>query len=329
MNRKSTLEDIAKRANVSKSTVSKAFSSATDIGEDTRKDILKAAEELGYKPKHRNSLKRVGFLIQNTDYQNENDFAFQILMSFKSLCAENGYEVVIQSFDSNKSTEKTYESILEENEFIGAFIIGLDLEHTYFNQIATTGFPTVMFDNYIDNELVTGVSVDSILGISLAVEHLVKCGHKRIGLLNGNPCSMVSHERLNGYIVGLSQNRLAYDKSLTLFTDYCFQSGINAAEYFKEKQVTAVICASDIIAIGLIKKLKVIGIKVPADISVTGYDNIPLSQYMNPELTTIEQDRIRIGEAAFWALDDLIKGKKGVKIILPPKLIIRESTRKI
>lgn len=327
-----TIKDIAERLGVAVSTVSKGLNGASDISADMRQLVLDTAVEMGYASKKMRSktIRKMCIFVENMDYENIDKFGYDIVMGFKLAAARSQIEVDVISTNLTMQLEEKYDSYMLKNGYCGAFLIGFNLHDDWIKQLTKTTVPTVLFDNYIsDNTHVGYVGTDSFEGIRLAVEHLADLGHKKIAFLNGAKNSMVSLERHQAFIQSMTELGLEPNDNLMaygLFDPDCAHTYVPG---FVNNGATAIVCSSDMIASGVITELESLGLKVPADISVTGYDDIPAAAVLNPPLTTIRQDRIDLGKSAFLLLDGLTNNVTISKLLLRAKFIERHSTKKI
>jgi DNA-binding LacI/PurR family transcriptional regulator len=337
-NKQVTIRDVAKKAGVSIGTVSRAFNNYSDISEKTRKNIIGIAEELGYKPsvlaKPSGSGKshRLGMLIEDYDTGAIlNPIVFETLMAFKNAATKQGFETIILSTTTDMQKNEDLSKLFAEKNLDGAFIMGIKLSDNYYKELTNIEYPCVLFDVSIKNPKTTCVGVDSTKGAFMAVEHLIKLGHKKIAFINGHKDAFVSYERLDGYYLALNRYSIPIDEELIEYADFTSRGGNIAAEKLinSGKEFTAVFCASDLMAVGAVEMFDSIGLKVPEDISMVGFDDITLAQYMNPKLTTIRQDREKIGESAANVLVNLINGQCFDRIVIMPELILRESTKEL
>lgn len=333
-----TIRDVAKKAGVSVGTVSRAFNNYSDISEKTRNAILAISEELGYKPNmggkssavNRNY--RIGMLIE--DYDNGgilNPIVFETLMAFKNTATRQGYETIILSTTTDMQKSQNLTKLFNEKNLDGAFIMGIKLSDDYYHQLSNIEYPCVVFDINVKNSKTSCVGVDNTKGAFMAVEHLIKLGHKKIAFINGHMDAFVSYERLDGYYLALNRYGITIDEDLIIHSDFTSKGGEIAAEKLLSlgKDFTAVFCASDLMAVGAIQTFDSLGISIPDKVSVIGFDDINIGQYISPKLTTIRQDREKIGESAANVLVNLINGQSFDRIVIMPELIIRESTREL
>ncbi|MGH4051619.1 MAG: LacI family DNA-binding transcriptional regulator [Clostridium sp.] len=330
-----TIKDVAKKAGVSISTVSRAFNNYADISEATRENILQIADNLGYSPnivaRSLSGAKnyRLGLLVE--DY-NESDYViYRMFMAFKSVVSDYGYETIILSTTSDMQKGNKLEKLFKEKQLDGALILGLKMTDDYFRQLESMSYPCVLHDVFIKNHRVGCVGVDNIKGSILAVEYLLEQGHTKIGFINGHKEALVSYERLDGYYLALSRRGIKIEDDLIISGGFSYEGGKSAAEHLIENHgdITAIYCASDLMALGAIEGLKNMGYDIPKDISIVGFDDINLCNFVTPKLTTIKQDMDKIGKAAANLILSIISEQYLGRIVIEPELIERESTIKI
>lgn len=329
-----TIKDIAERLGIAVSTVSKGLNGASDISEEMRQLVLDTAVEMGYaskKLRSRNTT-RVCIFIEdcNMDYETIDQFGYELVMGFKLGAAGRNWEVTVIPSNLTLQTTEKYDSYMLKNGFSGAFLLGFTLHDDWLKQLHKTTVPTVLLDNCIPgNHHVGYVGTDSDEGISLAVSHLVAMGHTRIAFLNGSQNSMVSEERSIAFHKCLRENNIIPDPDLTAYGYYAPDCAKYHVPGFIEHGATAIVCASDLIASGVISELHRMNLKVPDDVSVIGYDDLPIASQLSPKLTTVRQDRYDLGKSAALMLDGLIRGVSLSKLLLRAKFIPRESTKRM
>lgn len=337
-NKTVTIKDVAKKAGVSVSTVSRALNNYSDINLETKEQILKIAEELGYKPNiiarslSSNKSFRLGMLVEDYEMSGMlNPLVFEMLMSFKNTATRLGYETVLLSTTSDVQKNEKLSKLFIDKQLDGMFIMGLKMTDEYYRELSQIDKPCVLFDINLNNTNVGCVGVDNTRGAFLAVEHLIKLGHKKIGFINGHKDAYVSYERLDGYFLAHNRYALNVDNTLIEYADFTDKGAEDAVERLlsKHKDLTAIFCASDIMAIGALNKLNDLGYSVPDDVSLVGFDGIYLSQCVSPKLTTIRQDTTKIGEAAANLLVNLINEQHIGRVVIEPEIVIRESTKQV
>lgn len=324
-----TIKDIADKLGIAVSTVSKGLNGASDVSNEMKQLVLDTAVEMGYSPRRMRSAstKKVCVMIENMDYENIGQFGYEIVMGFKMAAAARKWEVDVIPSDLNMQVSEKYDSFMLKNGYSGAFLCGFTLHDTWISQLQHTSVPTVLLDNYIEGCNHVGyVGTDSFEGISLAVTHLKNLGHKKIAFLNGTKNSMVSEERYQAFLLSMNNNGLTPDSDLIAYGRYEPDCAKEYTKSFVDAGATAILCGSDMIASGVIKELNRLGLKSPADVSVMGYDDLPIACQLSPALSTIRQDRLDIGKSANLILDGLINGVTVSKLLLRAKLILRDST---
>jgi len=323
-----TIKDIANKLGIAVSTVSKGLNGASDISEETRQLVLDTAVEIGYASKKVQRLgnRKVCILIENMEYDNIDQFGYEIIVGFKLSAARRHCDISVIPSNLNLQTQEKYDSFMLEHGYSGAFLLGFMLHDDYIKQLYKTMVPTVLLDNYIPNKHVGYVGTDGYNGIDLAVQNLVNNGHKRIALLNGSKNSMVTDERYLAFTQSMAKYSMKVDPALIANGYYVPECAKDHVSFFLQNGATAIVCASDLIASGVIAELNRLGKRVPEDVSVIGFDDLPIAQHLTPTLTTIRQDRVAIGKSAFMMLEELIGGVSISKLLLKPELIIRNST---
>lgn len=332
-----TIDDIARAAGVAKSTVSKVFNKHKGVAEKTRKEVLEVAGRLNYRPsmiarslKSRKT-KAVGLVLPNI----VNPFFPAILKGVGDVATENDYVVVFCDSDNRKEKESLYFQIFENRWVDGivfSVITGDEEEENYIRSICERGTPVVLIDREIEDYFTNVVMIDNKKAAFAATTHLLELGHKRIGHIAGpqNVTSFV--KRLEGYKDALEKYGINFDAELVVEgKDTSVESGGHAAgQLFKKKNVTftAVFASNDLMAIGCMKELQKNGLRVPEDVSIVGFDNIPLASLVTPSLTTVAQPAYQIGVEAMSLLIKNMEKENSLKskIILPTELVVREST---
>lgn len=319
-----TIKEIADALGISTSTVSKALNNATDVSEKTRKKVQDYADSVGFSFKNVGPQKRICMLFENMDSQSNLQVGYSVLTGFQHAANNFHYEVVVEH--CTDKCAPNLKDLCRDNNFIGVMVLGTKLTSDIIKQLETTDIPVMLMDSYVKNPKVSCISSDNINSISAIVENLIENGHKNIGFLGGEKSSLVSRERFAGYVTALSGADIEYKHDLVQYGNFTEEGGRACAKYFYDKKVTAVVCASDIMAIGLIRGLKELGVKVPEDISVSGFDDLEITRYFSPALTSVKQDFFMLGKTAFNLLRQSIKGYETKRIILQAEPIFRKST---
>lgn len=327
-----TIKDIADRLGIAPSTVSKGLNDANDISPELKKLVLDTSIEMGYvtKKMKKGIRKRLCIFIENMQYRNPTDFGFDIILGFKQAAVRNNWEVTITPMTPMLQLRDPYDRYMVKNNFHGGFLIGFALKDPWMTQLSTTTIPTVLFDNYIiKNPNVAYVGTDSFEGIDMAIDHLTELGHTKIALLNGSLNSMVTHNRYDAYITSMRNHKLKVDENLIAHGYYVEDSAKYHLPSLIAHGATAIICGNDLLAVGAIKECEHLEIKVPQELSIIGFDNLPIAEEISPALTTIGQDRINLGRCSYSTLFLLIDKVSASKSLLRPQLIVRDTTCKI
>ena len=209
-----TIQDIAQKMNVSIATASKALNGSSDIAEDTRRQIREYAAQVGYRSRKSLSCNGRLALLWGKEIQSGDFGALaKIAEAFCKTAQQERYEVVVKTMAEEGFRLNDY---LADHHFYGAFLLDLNFFSPVYAQLKKTRYPLVLLDNYLtDNERISGIGSENILSTECAVDYLVSLGHKKIAFLDGERQSLVSAERLAGYILGLSKNSIEYRCELT------------------------------------------------------------------------------------------------------------------
>ncbi|MCU9613169.1 LacI family transcriptional regulator [Caldibacillus lycopersici] len=331
-----TLKDLARITGYSVTTVSRALNGYDDVNKETRDIILAAAEKLEYTPNiNAQSLvtkrsKTIGFLVSDLKRESAKDnFTFEVLCGISEFVTEAGYEMILLSTSSSKQKNKTFRQIVSERNLEGIIIQGLKKEDPYLQEAIKGSVPTVLVDIPIENETTGYVTSNQHDSVKKAIKYLARLGHRNIAYMNGHKHAYVSEIRYQSYKEGLSEAGLEVDENLVCYGDYEEEKAYRASLDFllSNPEVTAFFCASDIMALGVLKAAKELKLDVPKDLSIIGFDNILLTQYTSPTLSTIGQKPFELGKRGTELLLEIIQNSSTQRhIIIQNELILREST---
>ena len=327
-----TIKDIAKHLGISISTVSKGLNGASDISDDLRQLVLDTAVEMGYSTKRskKEEFRKLCIFVENMDYESIDSFGYDIVLGFKQNAFRHKWDVTIVPITPEFQEQEKYDTYLLKHGYCGAFLIGLALQDEWMSQIKTTTMPTVLFDNCIDgNPNVCYIGTDSYEGIHMAVEHLCNLGHKKIAFINGSLYSLVSDQRQEAFESSMKEFGLSVNSKLMARGYFVADSAKYHVPTFLDAGATAIVCGNDLLAQGVIEYCTANGYRVPEDISVVGFDNIPIAATTEPPLTTISQQRNELGKCAYVILNSLILHISISKTLLRPQLVERESTTRV
>lgn len=324
-----TIQDIANKLGVSKGTVSKALNGASDISETLQKQILETAVEMGYTKLHRQKTapKKLCILIENMDYEEPHQFGYDIILGFRQMAEPAGYEVHIVPTTEKLQKTISYDIFMLQHDYLGAFVLGFSLNDPWMKDFQTSRTPAVLYDNYIKtNPTIAYVGVDNKEGMELAISHLIKLGHKKIGYLSNALGSHIMQIRHKAFFNALKQNGLKSDPTYAGSSYYITQCMEKHLPRLLKLGMTAIICSHDLIANAAMIQCQQLGYHVPKDISIIGFDDLPICAYTSPPITTIRQERIQLGKSGYYALDSLRNQVSIGTLLLHAQLIVRDST---
>jgi LacI family transcriptional regulator len=334
-----TISDVAHQAGVSKATVSAVLNDTGSVKESTRDRVLAAMEVLNYRPSQpagRAGARRprsIGILIKEID----NPYYAEVVLGARAQASQKGYTLLVVSSEGEYEAERRAVELLRAIDVDGLIATPVLDEHadlSHFFELKRRNFPFVLLEE-VRGVPASLVDVDNVDASRRAVEHLIALGHTRIAHFAGPGYSMHSWERIDGV-------RRAYSASHLVFTDDdIVPAGAHLADgyraafaYFRARaphdRPTAVTCYNDLVAVGVCRALAELGLRVPDDVSVVGYDDVPLTEYLPVALTTVRVPKFKMGEIAAQMLIRHVESKTGVppqKVFLDAELVVRGSTR--
>lgn len=322
-----TLDDIAQELGVSKSTVSKALNGAKDVSKAMRQTVLEKAVEMGYTRTLRSaSSPRIAVFILNMDYRKPEDFGYDIVVGFRKAAEPAGFRVEIVTLDQEIQQGIRYDEYMVLNNYCGGLFLGMSLLDPWIQEFKTCKTPTVLYDNHISgNPNVTDVGVDNAAGMEMAVRHLKALGHNKIGYLSSALGAYVYQQRYLAFFQALRNCGLPHDESLAGSSYHINDCLSLHLPRLLDEGCTAIVCSHDILANSVMVHCNELGLQVPRDISILGFDDIPLCRYTTPPLSTIRQDRANLGKSAYYALSCQLHKIHHSSLLLHPELIQRGS----
>jgi len=331
-----TIKDVAKEAGVSYATVSHVINETRHVEPETEERVKKALKKLDYSPNimarslRGGQSKTIGLIVPDTS----NLFFAEIARKIEDIGFQQGYSVIIGNSDNDLNKQKNYIDTLIAKNVDGVIFIStgsqeLDLEIFPQNKI-----PIVVADRDMSLEIADVVLLNNKEGGYIATRHLAELGHKKIGCITGPNSLSPSMERVEGYKKALIDFDIIFHSNLIEVGDFQFKGGEQATDKLLKNNpdITAIFVLNDMMAIGAMRAARRHGLVLPDDLSIVGFDNIELSEFITPSLTTIAQPFGEIASIAVRLLIERIQGnwenRKNQRKIFPPKLIIRESTIK-
>ena len=324
-----TLQQIAQRAGVSTPTISKVLNGRPDVAPATRERILRVLHEQQYLPRGASTLpmahKHIELVFDALTSPNNLEMMRGVLQA----AAEQGGHVAVSTVPENVNA-RLWVNELERVGRVGLIMVTSRLSPEQHQRLEEAALPLVLIDpiNPVDQSL-PSVGASNWQGGMSAVQHLLELGHRRIAMLRGYEC-LVDDARYHGYVAALSGYGIAADQGLIGRGNFHFAPSVRVIEEIlaSPHPPTAVFAANDLGALAVIEAARRIGVSVPADLSVVGFDDSVYASVSSPQLTTVRQPFVQMGEVAYQLLIDQMEGRDpaSVRVELAATLVIRDST---
>ena len=335
--KRSTSLDVAKVAGVSRTTVSFVLNDvpSVSISEATRQRVLDAAKKLNYSPNVAGKKLVSGksytiglVLCQSVEQIFTDAFLLQVILGVEQAAIQQDFHVLLKPVDPNDAGG--YARLITENHVDGILLSGPRQDDTALMRLHQQHVPVLLMGQLPDTDI-PYVDVDATAGAELAVNHLIDLGHEHIGMITNAPLDYTSaQQRREGYARALKNAELALDNRYIKEGNYTPGSGFDAMKALLDLRplLTAVFVASDVVAVGALLAIKQAGLRIPEDIALVGFDDIPLAEYFDPPLTTIRLPAYELGWAGGERLIRIIQGEglTDLSLLLETKLITRQST---
>lgn len=324
------IQEVAKKAGVSVATVSRVLNNHSSVSTRTRLRVESAIKELNYEPSMlgrnlRNSESRLLLVLIPSI---SNPFYTEIINGIQNTALSHQYNILLCETDSNPKRENIFFNMVKNKLADGIISMDPAVNKQKLTELADN-HSIILCSEYDEEGSIPYVSIDSELAAYHAVKHLIQLGNKKIALINSDEKFLYARQRRQGYERALKEYGLPIREEWIYHTTQLdFQDGVHAMRMLLrlEEKPSAVFAVSDTLAIGALKEIKAIGLRVPHDIAVVGFDNIGFSNMTNPSLTTISQPMYKMGSTAATMLIHHIQNRKVESTILDHELIIREST---
>jgi LacI family transcriptional regulator len=334
-----TIKDIARKLNISVSTVSRALRDMPEIHPDTKKAILKLAEELDYQPNQlaknlaKSSTKTIGVIVPNLSYY----FFSAVLNSIEEAAMQAGYSVLVCQTNESHAKEVTNIQNLMRGQVEGLLIsLSRDTDNCeHIHRLLQKNVPLVLFDRYMNDLDASKVIVDNHAAAFKATEHLIENHCTKIGFLAGPPHLLISNQRLAGYKAALEKHRLEFDSRYVFHCDYTKENAIaqTLAMMQLDPPPNGIFAVSDRVAFSTIFALKSKGYQIPKDVAIVSFNNEPVCEFLTPSLSSISQPIDQIGRESVRLLLQQIEAKEGIipkqVSVLDTELIVRDSSVRI
>ncbi|MBM7542326.1 LacI family DNA-binding transcriptional regulator [Amphibacillus cookii] len=334
-----TIKDVAKKANVSPSTVSHVIADHSRISLDTKKRVRRAMKELGYHPNVNarslagRSTQAIGVIMppsSETGFQNS--FFSEVLRGVGSLAHEAGYSLYVSTGGDEQQSFEEVKRMVYGSHVDGIILLYSRVSDPVVDFLVTTHFPFILVGKpYINESKITYVDNDNVAASKDITNHLIDLGHQYIGFIGGSTDLVVTVDRLQGYQQAIKLANLPTFPDYIVHAEFLNSGGRKTVKrlFSLEMPPTALVIADDIMSFGVINMLEEIGISCPEDISITGFNNLYLSEITRPLLTTVDIQIFNLGVQAAKCLIEKTKDKEepAKRIIVPHEIIYRNSTK--
>jgi len=329
------IKEVAEKAGVSVSTVSHVINGTRYVSDELSEKVLSAMERLNYKPNlvarslRRKQTNSMGLIVADIS----NPFFSEMARHVEYLANLQNYSVILCNSGGDAAKEEFYIHRLQELQVDGIIVVSSSIQPSRLNKLMDKDIPLILVDMEYPGYEIDSISVDNIQGGEIAVNHLIELGHCKIACIAGLREYSPSEGRLDGYRLALRKAGIELDESLIFLGDFSIANGFSAAQKIlaMENPPTAIFASCDLIAIGAMRAAFNMGIQIPKDLSIIGFDDIFISQFINPTLTTVKQPIIEMADEAVNCLMDRMRDpEKMVRSIrVNVGLIDRESTTRL
>jgi LacI family transcriptional regulator len=349
MAEKLTIHDIARLAGVSNATVSRVLNGKPDVNPETRERVLRIMEEQGFSPSlaaaalaGRHS-KLIAVLVPSLNYP----FIAEIIRGVAAESEAQGYEIVLYTVLQQQDRTDIINRILATRLTAGLLAIQVGHSSAYLTELYEKGFPVVIITDQVEPTSAPWVLTDNRRGAYNAVKHLIKLGHRRIAHIHGRQTFRSSFERYDGYCDALREAGIPIDPALVVYGDFEPPSGRACARQLfslpEDRRPTAIFSSNDLMSYGVLAAAEEFGLRIPKDIALVSFDDIPASAHLSPALTTVRQPFFEMGQQGTELLLHLIEEthfpekyggmkkviaptqREPIRIEIPTSLVIRES----
>jgi DNA-binding LacI/PurR family transcriptional regulator len=332
------MRDVAKKAGVSVATVSAVINSQTTkipISEKTRAKVSEAVKKMNYyvndqaRSLRNGKSNAIGVVVSDITQP----FSAEMVRVVEQEVNNRDYHFLLSDIQNNRETEKFYLGLFMQKKVDGILFVGAtnELEDEGILMLVEHGIPIVLTEREVEQHNVPCILVDNIKGGYLAVEHLIKQGHKSIGHITGPRGNIITYQRKEGYHRAMNKYGLSCPDEFIVDGGFSLESGYRAMEELlgRANVPRAVFTFNDMLALGAVRAIRDRKLRVPQDVAVVGFDDIPMAAYSEPPLSTVRQPILKMGKEGTNLLLDILDGEYPKdyykKVVLEPELIVRRS----
>lgn len=328
-----TIKDIARKAGVAPSVVSRALNNKYGVKDSTKKLILKLAQEMNYYPNiaARSLVTRktetIGIMMADIS----EPYYSQLIRGMEYIANQTGYTLLFSNSYESVEHNRVLQKMINAERVDGIIIVGSNIQEKNFSlTLLEEKIPFVLVERSFSDPRVNCIWVDNVTGAYLATKHLIEKGHRKIAHITGNLYFQVALDRIEGYKKALQESGIKYSEELVVSGNFTCQGSYKAMKEILRHHpyCTAVFAANDSMAYGALQAIAEVGLTIPDDIAIIGFDDLEFSSLTNPPLTTIHQPRYEMGQKSLELLIAILRGEQenGAKICLNPEIVIRCST---
>lgn len=331
-----SIKDIAKRVNRSITTVSRALNDYDDVSPETKQLILKTAKEMGYSPNtfaqrlQKQQSDTIGLILPTFSPRFSDPYFSEILAGIGNKAADLGFDLLVSTRSPGSEEKEAYKKLIEGRRVDGFIVVRTRNQDARIEYLLSQDFPFVAFGRTNDCDRFSFVDEDGYFGMQLVAEHIAGLKHEKIGCITPHPDLAFTDKRLAGLRDGLGKYDIILDPAYIRIGDLTQRSGyeLGSALLDLPEKPTAIIACNDLMAFGVMSAVQEHGLVVGEDVSVTGFDNIPMSEFSHPPLTTVHQPVYQIGGMVCEMLVNIIRNEESEhqQVLLKPNLVVRQST---
>lgn len=338
MNKKTTIQDIARELKITPSTVSRALNNHPRISQDTKKAVQRVADEMNYRPNfvasalRKGTTQLLGLVVPRIDRA----FFSSVIRGVEEIALDKGYSVIVAQSNEDLNRERDVIKAFLNARVAGIFCsLGKNTtEFDHYLEAQKQGVPIVLFDRTTTSIDASKAVIDDHLGAYMATEHLIHQGCRKIVHLTSHQVSNIYKERHRGYRDALHDNSIEFDDQLVIRCDLQVEDGMNAVnKLLLTQEYDGIFSASDYAAMGVVRALKKQGKSIPEDVCVVGFSNEPFTEFVEPSLSTVDQFPEDMGRAAADLFFKQIESDSDLsttyKTMLEPQLVVRKSSNRL